>query len=115
MSAGREGPPPGSSASPRDVRVDQLEVSGERFLVVSYDLEVGGALRLEERLSASEAQVAKLVIQGLSNAEIATRRGTSVRTVANQVASILRKLGMESRNALMAHSLVTGRSRSTPR
>jgi DNA-binding NarL/FixJ family response regulator len=38
------------------------------------------------------------LIEGLSNSEIATARQTSVRTVANQVASILRKVGVRSRS-----------------
>lgn len=52
------------------------------------------------QLSASEAHVLKLIVGGRSNAEIAAERRTSVRTVANQVASILRKLGVGSRYEL---------------
>ena len=42
------------------------------------------------------------VLAGLANAAIARRRGTSARTVANQVASIFRKLGVQSRAELAA-------------
>src|SRR5262249_20670941 len=48
-------------------------------------------------LTEAEADVARLVIEGLSNAEIAERRGSAERTVANQVASIYEKLGVGSR------------------
>ena len=34
---------------------------------------------------------------GLSNAAIASRRGVSIRTVANQIAQLFRKLGVHSR------------------
>ena len=41
-----------------------------------------------------------MAIAGLSNAEIAKRRGVSVRTVANQIAAVLHKLGVVSRREL---------------
>ncbi len=53
-------------------------------------------------LTAAEADVARYVLAGLSNAEVARRRGSSPRTVANQVARIFRKLGIASRNELSA-------------
>ncbi|HVY45931.1 MAG TPA: helix-turn-helix transcriptional regulator [Minicystis sp.] len=53
-------------------------------------------------LTSSEAEVAELACAGLSNAEIAARRGCSRRTVANQLASIFRKLSVDSRHALIA-------------
>jgi len=52
------------------------------------------------RLSAAERQVLRLVLEGRSNAEIGSARATSQRTVANQVASIFRKLGVASRREL---------------
>ena len=42
------------------------------------------------------------LVSGASNREIATRRQVSERTVANQVASILRKVGVSSRFELIA-------------
>lgn len=51
-------------------------------------------------LSRAEAEVATLAVRGLSNADIAEARNTSTRTVANQMASILRKLGVCSRREL---------------
>jgi len=53
---------------------------------------------LPKALSAAEREIAIAVLEGLSNAEIAAARGTSARTVANQVASLLRKLGARSRS-----------------
>jgi DNA-binding NarL/FixJ family response regulator len=53
-------------------------------------------------LTEAEHEVALLVFDGLSNAEIAAMRSTSIRTVAKQVASILRKLDVASRAELAA-------------
>jgi DNA-binding CsgD family transcriptional regulator len=64
---------------------------------------------LAETLSPVESEVATFILAGLTNAEIARRRGTSVRTVANQVASLFRKLGVGSRLELLAKaSLLDG-------
>jgi DNA-binding CsgD family transcriptional regulator len=53
-------------------------------------------------LSQAELEVLHLVRTGHSNAEIAGLRRTSVRTVANQVASLLRKTGRPGRRALVS-------------
>ena len=55
-----------------------------------------------QRLSPAERAVVEAVLRGQSNREIAERRGTSVRTVANQMASIFRKLQVGSRGELAA-------------
>lgn len=51
-------------------------------------------------LTQAERDVAMLIAQGLTNAEIAARRGSAERTVANQVASIYEKTGVGSRAEL---------------
>lgn len=53
-------------------------------------------------VTAAERVVLGLVVAGLSNAEIAARRGVSPRTVANQITSLFRKLGVHSRLELQA-------------
>lgn len=57
----------------------------------------------ERRIAAlrpSEQEVARGLISGRSNAEIAAQRGTSQRTIANQVAAIFRTYGVSSRAGL---------------
>ena len=54
------------------------------------------------QLTPAEREVLKDVIQGRSNRQIAERRGASVRTVANQVGALLKKLGARSRSELAA-------------
>lgn len=55
-----------------------------------------------EALTPAERDVLELLRRGMSNAEIARLRARSTHTVANQVASILRKTGQPSRRALAA-------------
>ncbi len=52
------------------------------------------------KLTESEREIFELVRRGLSNQEIARKRRRSVRTVANQVGSILRKTDSAGRRAL---------------
>jgi len=54
------------------------------------------------QLTAAERAVASDLLRGLSSREIAARRNRSERTIANQVASILSKMGAPSRRALVA-------------
>lgn len=93
-------------AAPPDLRASTLEVGGVELLIVSYPVEPSD-LFASTGLTKAEAEVAALAIEGKSNAEIAAARDTSVRTVANQMASILRKLGLGSRREL-AVSYVRG-------
>jgi DNA-binding NarL/FixJ family response regulator len=55
---------------------------------------------LAARLSPAEYEVVRLVFEGCSVEQIAARRGASVRTVANQVSNIFRKLNVTSRTEL---------------
>lgn len=54
-----------------------------------------------EALTNAEGDVARLVTEGLSNKEIAARRGVSPHTVANQLTSVYRKLGVQNRFQLV--------------
>ena len=82
------------------------------YLTFACDLPKGNALA---SLTEGELLVFQGILAELSNAEIAAGRGTSPRTVANQIASIFRKLSANSRSELVAkyssgsaaHSLVS--------
>jgi DNA-binding NarL/FixJ family response regulator len=69
------------------------------LVVFSFPL---GHPALPETLSPAERAVALALLEGLSNSEIAKARRTSVRTVANQLASLFRKLGVGSRAEAVA-------------
>ena len=61
--------------------------------------------RLAAILSPGESEVIRLLIDGFSHAEIATSRGTSKRTVANQVARAYFRLDVSGRLELMGQLL----------
>ncbi|CAN5670467.1 hypothetical protein BH09MYX1_BH09MYX1_36510 [soil metagenome] len=56
-------------------------------------------------LTTAERAILDLVVRGQSNREIAMARSTSIRTVANQVAALLRKLGASSRYELLSRGV----------
>ena len=51
----------------------------------------------DARLTPVEWELLRDLSHGLSNGEIARRRGVSIRTVANQMGQLFRKLGVHSR------------------
>jgi DNA-binding CsgD family transcriptional regulator len=81
--------------------------SAEAVLVRRGDLELlivdlPAAPALPAALSPCERDIVTRLIEGASNREIARARGTSERTVANQLKRIYRKLGVFSRAELVA-------------
>ena len=54
------------------------------------------------KLTRAERAVALHVLDGWSNARIAKARGVSIRTIANQLASLFRKTAVYSRAELAA-------------
>ncbi len=96
-----------SAPVPRDQRVaptPPVGVVAERFAIdgvemVAFHWETASP---PPALTSAESAVLDHLLQGASNADIARARGASPRTVANQVASLLRKLGVASRYELMA-------------
>lgn len=85
-----------TSSELRDLRSSTFRVGGQRMLVLSYAAD----LPEPSNLTRGEAEVARLAAAGRTNAEIAEARGSAPRTVANQMASILAKLGISSRREL---------------
>jgi DNA-binding NarL/FixJ family response regulator len=85
-------------------RVGAFTHDGADYVVFSLPAEPAVALPL----SAREREVLAALLAGHTNARIAADLGTSARTVANQVASIFRKLGVSSRAALAVRVGVVG-------
>jgi len=75
------------------LRVVRFRVGGRRFAALVED--VGSAA--PDGLTPAESEILQLLRSGLTNQAIASERGTSLRTVAIQVSSLLRKLGVSSR------------------
>jgi DNA-binding NarL/FixJ family response regulator len=78
--------------------IEKLDVFGEDLIVLSWSTEPAPT---PDGLSAAESEILARIVRGESNATIARARRTSVRTVANQVASLLRKTGAASRYELI--------------
>jgi len=96
--------------APPGVRCLLLEVGSAVVAVLTFRLDVAMA---ERRLTSAEKSVVSAIFEGKSNEAIARDRGTSPRTVANQVASIFRKHAVASRAELVAQYL-SGVSASSP-
>jgi DNA-binding NarL/FixJ family response regulator len=81
-----------------DVDILETEVGSDTYLVLSVPF-------LErpfpDALTESERAVAEMAIRGWTNKEIAEERGTSDRTIANQVRAIFAKCGVASRSELI--------------
>jgi DNA-binding NarL/FixJ family response regulator len=71
-----------------------LQVEGDDYVILSYPLPEWS---LPSNLTAAEQEVVLGLLNGDSYQAIAQRRGTAVRTVANQVASVYAKLKVTSR------------------
>ena len=84
---------PGGHEPADERRAFRFVHEGQELVVISQALRTAP----ESVLTPAQWDVARAVARGASNAEIAGQRNTSVRTVANQVASILRRLGATSR------------------
>ena len=84
------------SQPPTGLRSRHLRLDGDEVLIVSFPL-VPTPL---PPLTSAERDVAARALGGLTNREIAVARGSSERTVANQLSSIFRKLGIGSRAEL---------------
>ncbi|GMV15914.1 MAG: helix-turn-helix transcriptional regulator [Polyangiaceae bacterium] len=84
--------------APLGLRASSFSLGDEEYLVLSYPAPQHG---LPKTLTATEREVARGLLGGLTNNQIARERGVAVRTVANQVAAVLKKTGVSSRIELV--------------
>ncbi|HEU4855032.1 MAG TPA: helix-turn-helix transcriptional regulator [Nitrosospira sp.] len=80
-------------------KLAETSLAGEQLLVGAYPLVNKNLIQI---LSKAERDIVAMLIAGSTNADIAERRHSSERTVANQVQSIYRKLHVRSRGELAA-------------
>jgi DNA-binding CsgD family transcriptional regulator len=85
--------------------INSIRIGGEELIIVSFPLD---EVR-HDALTESEAIVIGHVLSGRTNDEIALIRGVSTRTVANQLRSAYRKLGVCSRAEAAALSAGSAR------
>lgn len=88
--------------TPRELEAYRFEVGHDDYVVLVFPTERVAA---PPGLTAAEQEVVRAVIEGRSNAEIAKERGTSPRTIANQLQSISKKLGVSGRAELVQQCL----------
>jgi DNA-binding CsgD family transcriptional regulator len=97
--SGRAGAAVADLVPPDGLVAERFELGGDEFVLFEWPT----PRELDRTcLSQAESAVLDLVLAGHTNAEIAIRRGTSPRTVANQVAALFVKLGAGSRSELFA-------------
>lgn len=73
----------------------RLRRGDDEYLVLSLPL------RVPSELTRAEGEVAHMATAGLTEREIASRRGVSRKTVHNQLQSVYRKLGVRDRAQLV--------------
>ena len=81
----------------QEPRLTRFRIQSEELAVLSFPIAQASTVA---HLTGAEREVAQAILHGLSNEEIAQRRGTSPRTVANQIAGLFRKMGAQSRSEL---------------
>jgi DNA-binding CsgD family transcriptional regulator len=86
----------------RDAALRVLRRMGERPRAVPADRAHGSADRRLAHLTPREREVAKLVADGRTNAQIASHLQLSERTVEKHVSSVLSKLELSSRTGVVA-------------
>ncbi len=84
----------------RDAFAYRTNPASEELVSFALELAEPNSGEAFPSLSAAEKSIVGLLLQGSSNAAIACSRRTSVNTVANQIASIYRKLDVTSRSEL---------------
>jgi DNA-binding CsgD family transcriptional regulator len=89
-------------AAPEGLEAYSFHVDSDDYVLFAFAVPEGGGGPASQGLTSSECAVLTLVLGGHSNAEVARVRGTSVRTIANQLAAIYQKLGVGSRRELGA-------------
>lgn len=68
-----------------------------------FDIETAAPdVWLRDSLTTAERRIVRALLDGKSYAEIAQERGRSIRTIANQVSSVFRKLGVSGRGELVS-------------
>ena len=83
---------------PHGLVVEKLTVDNEELVVFTWG---SSPTKIPSPLSRAESAILLRIVKGESNREIAKARKTSERTIANQVASLLRKTHAASRFELI--------------
>jgi DNA-binding CsgD family transcriptional regulator len=95
--ARRKAPPGAAATEPSErgsLRATAFAIDEQEYLVLSYPV---APIASTSELTHAERDVALAFARGRSMRDIAAMRGTSTRTIANQIRAIYAKLGVGSR------------------
>lgn len=84
-----------------------------RRVARTIGVRIGGRRGGRGELTRRESEVVELVVAGLSNAEVARRLYLSERTVETHLQHVYRRLGVDSRRAMIAHLSAVGEGASS--
>jgi DNA-binding NarL/FixJ family response regulator len=91
---------------PAGLRATRVDLAGESYVLLAFPVPTWD---LPDCLTPAEQEVAKALLGGAKNRQIAEQRSISERTVAHQIGSIFEKLAVSSR-AELASLLAARRS-----
>ncbi len=100
------------SAVPAGFRARRFLAGDDELVVASFPLPPASQGRPHPPLTAAEREVLAALLDGKSYAAIARGRRRSVNTVAKQIGSAFRKLGVSSRGELAARGILGARDRN---
>ena|GEM_PF-1664308 len=89
-------------APPPRLEAYELDLGDRRLVLFEWDADAAPQREPIVPLSTAERNILGELLEGKSSREIATARGRSVRTIANQISSVFRKFGVGSRAELAA-------------
>jgi DNA-binding NarL/FixJ family response regulator len=82
---------------PAGLRAARVDLAGDSYVVLTFPAPTWD---LPDCLTPAEQEVARAILSGATNRQIAERRSISERTVAHQISSIFEKLAVSSRAEL---------------
>lgn len=87
---------------PPDLDVQTLRIESDEYAVLTFEIteKEGAGFRDLCCLTQVEMGIVSMIVEGHTNVAIARSRGTSPRTIANQLTVIYQKLGVQSRREL---------------
>lgn len=92
--------------APAGLAASTFEVGADEYCLFELDFD---QIATPSELTRAEREVTGLVLEGLTNEQIAKARGTAPSTVANQLQAIFEKLGVNGRLELVAHCVERSR------